>query len=313
MGSPGGLDDVEAPEKLPVDEPEPAGVLVSDAAVRLRAAGVPSPEVDARELLAYVLGERPTLWGGRRPVAPDAARRFRALVARRTERVPLQHLTGAAHFGRIEVAVGPGVFVPRPETESMMVWATTELARRRAIHPERPVVVDLCTGSGVIASSIALEVPDAQVYAVELSAEALPWAQRNLAGTEVRLVHADMVEALPELNGTVDLVTCNPPYVPLDAYDTVAVEARDHDPSLALFSGDDGLDAIRVLTGVAARLLREGGLLTFEHAEVQAESAPQVVVDSHLFTQVRDHPDLTGRPRFVTAVRNGRALAGWDE
>jgi release factor glutamine methyltransferase len=122
-----------------------------------------------------------------------------------------------------------------------------------------------------------------------------------------------MAHALAEVDATVDLVVANPPYVPLDAYDSVAVEARDHDPTLALFSGDDGLDAIRVLTRVAARLLRAGGLLTFEHAEVQAESAPQIVLDSQCFSQVRDRLDLTGRPRFVTAVRTARPLAGWDE
>ncbi|MFT4165128.1 MAG: peptide chain release factor N(5)-glutamine methyltransferase [Microlunatus sp.] len=287
--------------------------VVKRAAERLRTAGVPSPENDARMLLAHVLGGRPDPWWHRVQVGAEQADEYARLIERRAERVPLQHLTGVSHFGHVELAVGPGVFIPRPETETMMAWACAEL---RARHPEvarPPVAVDLCTGSGAIALSLAREVPGAEIHAVELSAEALPWAERNLAGTDVRLVHADMADALPELDGTVDLVIANPPYVPLDAYDTVAVEARDHDPSLALFSGADGLDAIKVLTRVAARLLRTGGLLAFEHAEAQAESAPQVVLDSRLFAQVRDRQDLTGRPRFVTAVRNGRALAGWDE
>jgi release factor glutamine methyltransferase len=290
-----------------------ASKLVSDAAERLRAAGVPSPDNDARLLLAQVLGEGPFPWWNRFEVAPRHVGRFAELIAMRAERIPLQHLTGKAHFGKVELDVGPGVFIPRPETEMMMSWAVFEVATRQTRLGTRQVVVDLCTGSGAIAKSIALDVPGAEIYAVELSPEALAWAERNLAATDVRLVHADMAYALPELDGTVDVVVANPPYVPLDAYDSVAVEARDHDPSLALFSGADGLDAIRVLTRTAARLLRPGGLLGFEHAEVQSDSAQAVVVDSRLFDLVRDHRDLTGRPRYVTAVRNGRALAGCAE
>ena len=305
---------IEKTDDLPPAGAVTAGRLVREAAVRLQQAGVPSPENDARLLLAHVLDESgPAALWGRRDVTPADADRYRELVDTRAERVPLQHLTGKAHFGYVELDVGPGVFIPRPETETMMSWASTELGARQLRHGTRQVVVDLCTGSGAIAKSLALAAPGAEVYAVELSTDALPWAERNLAGTDVRLVHADMADALPELDGTVDLVVCNPPYVPLDAYDSVAVEARDHDPSLALFSGADGLDAIRVLTRVAARLLRAGGLLAFEHAEVQAESAPQIVVDSRQFSQIRDRLDLTGRPRYVTAVRNDPALAGWDE
>lgn len=286
---------------------------VKQAADQLRAAGVPSPENDARLLLAHVLGAPLDPWWHQVQVNPEQSSRFAQLIARRAERIPLQHLTGVSYFGHVELAVGPGVFIPRPETETMMAWACAELRSRQTDSARPPVAVDLCTGSGAIALSLVREVPDAEIYAVELSTEALPWAERNLGGTDVRLVHADMADALPELDGTVDLVTANPPYVPLDAYDTVAVEARDHDPSVALFAGADGLDAIKMVTRVAARLLRPGGVLAFEHAEVQAESAPQVVLDSQHFAQVRDRTDLTGRPRFVTAVRNGRALAGWGE
>lgn len=260
-----------------------------------------------------MLGGRPDPSWHRVQVTAEQAAEYGRLVERRAERIPLQHLTGVSYFGHVELAVGPGVFVPRPETETMMAWACSELRARQTGSARPPSAVDLCTGSGAIALSLAREVPDAEIHAVELSAEALPWAERNLSGTDVRLVHADMADALPELDGTVDLVIANPPYVPLDAYASVAVEARDHDPSLALFSGADGLDAIKVVTRVAARLLRTGGLLAFEHAEAQAESAPQVVLDSQYFAQVRDRTDLTGRPRFVTAVRNGRALAGWGE
>lgn len=284
-----------------------AGRLVAEAAERLRAGGVPSPENDARQLLAHVLGEGPLPWWNRVDVGSDDAERYAELIERRAERIPLQHLTGKAYFGRVEIDVGPGVFIPRPETETMMMWVSARLADRPETADRPPVVVDLCTGSGVIAKSLAVEAPSAEIYAVELSTEALPWAERNLADTGVHLVHGDMADALPELDGRVDIVVANPPYVPLDAYDSVAVEARDHDPSLALFSGSDGLEAIRVLTKTAARLLRPGGLLAFEHAEVQADSAPAIVVASRQFDRVRDHQDLTGRPRFVTAVRADRS------
>ena len=288
------------------------GALLTAATDRLTAAGVPSPAHDARELLAHVLQRRPVLLGRTDPVSPEQAERFADLLARRSARVPLQHLTGEAPFRYLTLAVGPGAFVPRPETEVMTGWAVDRLRERPAGDPPA-VVVDLCTGSGAIAKAVATEVPGSRVFAVEVSADAHAWAEQNLADTHVTLLLGDMAEALPELDGTVDLVIGNPPYVPLEAYDSVVAEARDHDPTIALFSGDDGLDAIRVLTATAARLLRPGGLLTFEHAEVQAEDAPALVVASAAYRTVRDHHDLTGRPRFVTAVRTSSPLAGWDE
>ncbi len=164
-----------------------------------------------------------------------------------------------------------------------------------------PVVVDLCTGSGAIASAVADEVPSARVHAVELDPAAHGWAARNLAGTGVELRLGDMAEAFEDLAGGVDVVTCNPPYIPLDAWESVAPEARDHDPHLALFSGDDGLDAIRVVAARATRLLRPGGWVGVEHADVQGESAPAVFAGAGCFSDVRDHHDLAGRPRYVTA------------
>lgn len=288
------------------------GALLDGATDRLTSAGVPSPSHDARELLAHVLQRRPALLGRADPVSAARAEQFAALLARRSAREPLQHLTGEAPFRYLTLAVGPGAFVPRPETEVMTGWAIDRLRERPTVEPP-PVVVDLCTGSGAIAKALATEVPICRVFAVEVSPDAYAWAERNLADTDVTLLLADMADALPELDGTVDLVIANPPYVPLDAYDSVVAEARDHDPAVALFSGDDGLDAIRVLTRTAARLLRSGGLLTFEHAEVQAEAAPGVVVASGAYRTVRDHHDLTGRPRFVTAVRTAAPLAGWTE
>jgi release factor glutamine methyltransferase len=266
------------------------------AAVRLTAAGVPSPEHDADALLAHVLGvDRGTL-AVVGEVSDVQAEQFEALLARRERREPLQHLLGTTGFRYVELAVGPGVFVPRPETELLAGWAID-----RAREVDEPVLVDLCTGSGAIARAVADEVAGARVLAVELDPAAHEWAARNLAGTGVDLRLGDMADAFEELAGSVDVVTCNPPYIPLDAWESVAPEARDHDPHLALFSGDDGLTALRVVAARAARLLRPGGWVGAEHADVQGESAPAVFAATGSFRDVRDHPDLAGRPRYVTA------------
>jgi release factor glutamine methyltransferase len=274
--------------------------LVADGARRLAAGGVPSPEYDAAELLAHVLGvsrsQLPTLGA----VSVQQRSRYDALVTRRAGREPLQHLTGSAAFRYVELAVGPGVFVPRPETELLAGWGI-DRAREIAASGRAPVVVDLCTGSGAIALAVATEVPSADVHAVELDERAFDWAARNLAGAGVDLQHADMAEALPELDGGVDVVLCNPPYIPLEAYASVAAEARDHDPALALWSGEDGLGALRVLERVAARLLRPAGVVGAEHADVQGESAPAVFRAAGRWREVRDHPDLAGRSRYLTA------------
>jgi release factor glutamine methyltransferase len=270
------------------------------AAARLRDAGVASPERDADLLLAHVL-DVPL---GRLPLLDDLGvgeqERYDALLARRAAREPLQHLTGTAAFRHVELAVGPGVFVPRPETELLAGWGV-DRAREVLAQDRPPVVVDLCTGSGAIALSIATEVPEAEVHAVELSEDALAWAERNLAGHGVDLRQGDLADAFADLDGEVDVVVCNPPYIPLDAYETVAPEARDHDPHLALFSGEDGLTAIRVLEATAARLLRPGGVVGAEHADLQGESAPAVFSGAGRWSEVRDHADLAGRPRFLTA------------
>jgi release factor glutamine methyltransferase len=270
--------------------------LVSTAVGALRDAGVASPEHDAAELLAHVLGTTRSRLPLVDEVAASAVEEYDALVARRAAREPLQHLTGTAYFRHVELAVGPGVFVPRPETELLAGWAVEQAAAL-----DRPVLVDLCTGSGAVAKALADEVPDATVHAVELDPGAHAWAERNLAGTGVDLRQGDMATAFDDLAGTVDVLTCNPPYIPLEAWESVAPEARDHDPHLALFSGADGLDAIRVLERRAAVLLRSGGVVGFEHADVQGESAPAVFAASGRWTDVRDHADLAGRARFTTA------------
>ncbi len=266
----------------------------------LAAAGVDSPEYDAAELLAHVLGTtRGALATAAEPTAAQVEELER-LVARRAAHEPLQHLTGTAGFRYLELAVGPGVFVPRPETEVLAGWGV-DAAQAVLAAGREPVVVDLCTGSGAIALSVATEVPPAHVHAVELSEEAFAWAARNLAGSGVDLRQGDMRGSFPDLDGTVDVVLANPPYIPLEAYESVAAEARDHDPALALWSGEDGLDAMRVVEEVAARLLRPGGAVGAEHADVQGESAPAVFGRRGRWSDVRDHRDLAGRPRFVTA------------
>ena len=270
--------------------------VLADAAARLGAAGVPSPEHDAAELLAHVLGTERSRLPLVDDVPAEALERYAALLARRAAREPLQHLTGEAWFRLVRLEVGPGVFTPRPETELLAGWAV-----EAAAPLDQPVVVDLCTGSGAIAKAIAHEVPQARVHAVELDEPAYGWAERNLAGTGVDLRQGDFATAFDDLAGMVDVVVCNPPYVPLEAWESVAPEARDHDPHLALFSGADGLDAIRVLAERAAVLLRPGGVLGVEHADVQGEAVPAVLTATTHWTEVRDHRDLAGRPRFTTA------------
>lgn len=297
--------------------------LLNRAERDLAASGVPSPRHDAEALMAHALDiERP---GVSRLVVlqarVDAAqgRSFHDLVARRVRREPLQHLTGRAPFRRIELRVGPGVFVPRPETELVAGEVIDALAALpHADGRPAPIVVDLCSGSGAIALAVADEVPQAQVHAVELSGDAVLWLRRNVEelgfGARVSVVHGDAGEAadlLPTLVGRCDVVACNPPYVPDDAV-IRDPEVIDHDPSLALFGGPDGLDVVRAVERQAALLLRPGGLLVIEHADLQGESLPAVLVAAEdqggrpTWVDVVDHVDLADRPRFTSARRSAQ-------
>ena len=274
---------------------------VARAAQTLAGAGVASPEVDARLLAAHLLDVAPM-----QLIFTDPPAHFdddyAALIARRAAREPLQHIIGTAPFGDIDLAVGPGVFIPRPETELLAEWAV------RLLDDEpSPTVVDLGSGSGALAIAIARATPGATVFAVERSADARRYLEENVAryASSIRIVAGDMTdpELLAELDGGVDLVVTNPPYVP----ETGDLDAEVYaDPHEAVFSGADGMDTIRGLVPVAARLLRGGGALGIEHDDSTSQAVQDVVLASGVFGAPVVVNDLTGRARFVTASKLAR-------
>ena len=290
--------------------------VLIDAERRLARADVPSPRADAELLLAHVLGVPRGRIFLSDPVDPSDGVRFEALLVRRAARVPLQHLLGEAPFRHLVLEVGRGVFVPRPETETVAELAIRALTE----HHEERLAVDLCTGTGAIALALATEVPHSVVHAVELEEAAYAWAQRNLercselvaaAGSQVVLHHGDATTAhlgpLAALVGRVDVVVSNPPYIPDDAVPRDP-EVREYDPPRALYGGHDGLDVVRGLSVAAAALLRPGGVLVVEHGDAQGEDAgeagvPHVLREHGAFLDVLDLPDLGGRDRVTTARR----------
>ena len=298
---------------------------VREATHVLAEAGVASAPVDALVLAAHALGvevseARRLLVVGGVEVPPE----YVALVAERARRVPLQHLTGEAHFRGLTLRVGPGVFVPRPETEtlvSLALDAIDAVGTDGAGDPVGPgnrattvgaggadgpaTVVDLCTGSGAIAFSLKAERPDLVVRAIEADPLAHAWAvaNRDRLGLDVQVDLGDARTAYPELVGTVDVVTCNPPYIPDDQV-PVDPEVRDHDPALALYGGSaDGLALPLAMAARAAQLLRPGGVLVMEHADVQGPAILRALAATGSWRDAADHADLTGRPRVVVARR----------
>ncbi|WP_193048299.1 peptide chain release factor N(5)-glutamine methyltransferase [Mycolicibacterium baixiangningiae] len=270
--------------------------VIDDAATVLAAAGVGSPRVDAELLAAHAAGtERGRLLVADLP--SDFQARFDDLVAARAKRIPLQHLTGTAAFGAVQVHVGPGVFVPRPETEALLEWALSQRL------PETPVIMDLCAGSGALALAIATARPRARVIAVENSAAALDYTRRNLDGTGVEVLDADVTAAglRPDLEGAVDLIVANPPYIPDGA--ALDPEVADHDPATALFGGVDGMVVIDAIVAQAQRWLRPGGRCAVEHDDTTSAQTEAAFRRSGVFDDVTARTDLTGRPRFVTARR----------
>lgn len=308
---------------IPAGEHHPVGTTISRqlsaATARLAAAGVPSARVDAELLAAHAAGtdrgglQRLVLMRGGWP--DGAGQRFEGLVAERADRVPLQHLTGRAGFRGVELAVGPGVFLPRPETELLAGRAVDELRGVAARLRRDPVAVDLCTGSAAVPLALVDEVLQARVGAVELDPHAHAWAVRNvetLGRGRVELVLGDVartVQLLPGFVGGCDVVTANPPYIP-DAAVPVDPEVAEHDPALALYGGPDGLRVLRTCVDVAASLLVPGGLLLLEHAEPQCDGVAAVLARAGVWGEVAHHDDLTGRPRSTGARLTGPPSVG---
>lgn len=280
-------------------KPSSVRSLLSEAVNALREAGVDSPEVDARLLAAHVLGVAPMqlMFAD---VPADFGRRYTELVARRTKREPLQHIIGTAPFYGVDLAVGPGVFIPRPETEVLAEWAVQKLIDA----PSAPTVVDLGSGTGALAIAVARARPDATVYAVERSEAARAYLQRNVDtfAPQVNVVAGDMTD--PQLLAGIraDVVVSNPPYVP----ETPELQQEVYaDPHEAVFSGVDGLAAIRGIVPVVKQMLKDGGVVGIEHDDTTSE-AVQDELRAGGFADVRAMEDLTGRARFVTASKLAR-------
>jgi release factor glutamine methyltransferase len=290
---------------------------ISKAISLLTEAKVSSPQVDAELLLAHVVGVARSQLITINQISEEQLSDFEDLVARRANRVPLQHLTGIAYFRHLELAVGPGVFVPRPETELLVDAAIAHLKK----SPAPRNAVDLCSGSGAIALSIALEVPGTIVLAVELSDDAVKWLAHNIVdhaaqleavGSHVYIHHGNAGDRtlLADMVGEIDAVVTNPPYIPSDMIPRDP-EARDHDPAIALFSGQDGLDVAREVVVVAADLLKPGGFFGMEHADVQGETVPALLNEmTDTWIDVKDNLDYNKLPRFTTAVRSAEAGVG---
>jgi release factor glutamine methyltransferase len=272
-------------------------VEIEHAAAALAAAGVGSPRADAEELAAYAAGtNRGGLWL-LDEVDDDFCRRYAALIAARTRRIPLQHIVGSAPLGPVTVEVGPGVFIPRPETESLLEWASAQPL------PPRPVIVDLCTGSAALALAMSKFWPDARIIAVDDCDEALAYARRNIEYTPVELLRADVTDTalLPELDGQVDLLVANPPYIPDEA--VLEPEVAQHDPSHALFGGPDGMAIINAIVDLAGRWLKPGGRCAVEHDDSTSAATVAVFTAAGRFVDITANRDLADRPRFVTATR----------
>ncbi len=280
--------------------------LLAEASSRLADAGVASPDHDARELAAFAMGVD-RLPVGPVEVDPDAARRFEALLSRREAREPLQHILGSTVFRYVTLTVRAGVFVPRPETEVVAQVAIDE-ATAIAAAGRRPLVVDLCCGTGAIAVATATEVPTATVYAVDASRDAVTLTTINADAARagnLAVAVGDVGDpaVLADLDGTVDVVVSNPPYIPSGAV-PIDPEVRDYDPPFALFGGgEDGLDVPRTVIAAAARLLHPGGLFVMEHADVQGSQAREIANATGEFDSIETRADLSGRDRMLIARR----------
>lgn len=264
-------------------------------------AGVPSPDADAYWLLAHTLGitraELLTQITFDFSLSQEQLSQFKEVLDQRSNRVPLQHITGLAGFRTLELEVGPGVFIPRFETEQVAQIAIDYLNSLSG----KPRAVDLGTGSGAIAISLSKET-NAEVFAIEISQQAAEYAQKNIQKNqaEVELIIGSIEQELPKLQ-SLDLVISNPPYIPLSAI-PLDPEVRDFDPELALYSGEDGFDTIRQILEIAPVALRVGGLLVLEHADGQSDAVRELLLEAG-YGGISVHPDPTGRLRAVSATR----------
>ncbi|MCE5291131.1 MAG: peptide chain release factor N(5)-glutamine methyltransferase [Nocardiaceae bacterium] len=276
--------------------------VIDGASAQLSAAGVASPVVDAEELAALVLGVSRMRLILTPTMSESQFERFTELVNQRAQRIPLQHIVGSAAFGPLLLDVGPGVFTPRPETEWLLEWVVR-------VAPPNATVLDLCAGSGALALAIAHVRPDLTVHAVEVDDDAIAWTRRN-ADTRARagdrpitLHHGDVTDSalLPELDGRVDVVVSNPPYIPDAAI--LEPEVADHDPAQALFGGQDGTDVIAAMVPNVARWLVDRGVVAIEHDDTNGDRCVRLLESDGRFSGVSARLDLTGRPRFVVAER----------
>ena len=267
--------------------------LLKATSATLADAGIDSPQAQARTLICYCLGLSPTRLALVDNLTDAQEALLQTALEQRLAGRPIQHITGEAFFRTVSVRVGPGVFIPRPETEILAGWAIDQ------VTPGKTRIVELCAGSGAISLAIAAESDPREQWAVEIDPRAYTYLKANLAATAVHPVLGDMANSLPSLDATIDLVVANPPYLRASLADHLPDEVA-LDPDLALFSGDDGLDATRVVAKVARRLLKPGGVVGSEHGEDQAEDVAQIFCAAG-FDQVRTCVDLAERPRFVVA------------
>ena len=277
--------------------------LLSESSGKLKEAGVTSATVDAELLACYCLGvsrsELALMVATRQEFPEESLELFLTALARRVARQPLQHITGTAAFRHLDLKVGPGVFTPRPETEQVVGFALEKIS-----NVPNPLIVDLCSGSGAIAISLATEVLGSNVFAVEKSKEAFSFLQQNAASyglAEMNLRNEDLQESLPELDGKVDLVISNPPYIPNDAI-PIDLEVQLHEPSMSLYGGVDGLDVVRQISNRALTLLKPGGLLVMEHADTQSRAIGELLL-AEGWLEIEARADLAGKDRMISALK----------
>jgi release factor glutamine methyltransferase len=285
------------------------GDLVRHAAERFESVGIDSSLPDAELLAGHILGlsrggvQAQVLMNA--TITDEQAESISDLYGRRLAREPLQHITGVAYFRQLELKVGRGVFIPRPETEFVAQLAIDAIGEAIKSGVEKPIAVDLGTGSGAIALAMATEIPAAKIYAVEKSEDAFPFTRSNFKthaeSCDATLIQGDLADAFQELNGTVSVVASNPPYIPL-AMVPRDEEVRLHDPDLALYGGEDGMSVIHLVSATAKRLLVAGGTLIIEHADSQSDQVCQLLLADG-WREVRAHRDLADRDRAVTAIK----------